>query len=264
MFPKTNLYERNLHRKRHATCSTFAILIYKIFTNLLDLNVRISIHPYTFILFIGLGTTRSITHDDEHIERSTRHTSPEPYVEENDNNDQPENGTSDEDEEDDADSDHSFEDAVQVEDDHDADLNPQAMDTEDDNRRCGSPQAGQKRPRRDSDSDPAQPDKFRKAIKVKNSRGKPKADDWEQDVQEILAKAIIFYEIRLATDGLFPDHMEEVNWAKVAWSDGCYDCDLKIHHNSELIKIVRLLLYRYPILIKHVSSRVVQHIFVVL
>jgi hypothetical protein len=240
------------------------------------------IYPYAFKLIIGLGTSSSITHNDDerstrhtsprpyveendnNDERSTRHTSPGPYVEENDNNDEDvEDGTLDGDEEDEEDEDldchGGFED---VEQDRDADLIP--MDTEDDNgidRRPSSPQAGQKRPRCDSDA--AHRDNFRKAIKVKNSKGRPKADDWETDVQEILAKAIIFYEIRLATDGLFPDHMQEVHWAKIAWSDGCSECDLKIHHNSELIKIVRLLLYLYPILMKHVSSRVVGHIFVV-
>ena len=112
------------------------------------------------------------------------------------------------------------------------------MDIEENNGRPNSPQAGQKRPRRDSDPEQPNIDEYRKAIKVKKSKGKPKADDWELDVREILTKAILFYEIRLAMDGLFPDHMEEVKWAKIAWLDGCSDRDLKIRHNSELIKIV--------------------------
>ena len=124
------------------------------------------------------------------------------------------------------------------------------MDIEGDNGRPSSPQAGQKRPRHDSDSTQPDINKFRKAVKVKNSKGKPKADDWEPDVQEILTVAILSYETRLAIHGLFPDHMEEVMWAKGAWLDGCRNCDLKIHHNSELIKIVRLSLYHYPILIE--------------
>ena len=118
--------------------------------------------------------------------------------------------------------------------DRDADLGP--MDIQEDNEHPVSPQAGQKHPRRDY----VHPNfnGYRKAIKVKNSKGRPKADDWEPDVQEILAKAILFYELRLATEGLFPDHMQEVAWSKVAWLDGCTDCGLKIHHNSEIIKIV--------------------------
>jgi hypothetical protein len=40
-----------------------------------------------------------------------------------------------------------------------------------------SPQAGQKCSRRDSDLNPADIGEYCKAIKVKNSQGKPKADD---------------------------------------------------------------------------------------
>jgi hypothetical protein len=134
--------------------------------------------------------------------------------------------------------DHGFE-ANQNDNNADSDLDMD-MDDDSDNGRPDSPQAGQKRPRRDSDSAPPDINRFREAVKVKNSKGKPKADDWESDVQEILVKAILFYEVRLATDGLFPDHMQEVTWAKLAWLEGCDDCGLKIRHNSELIKIVRL------------------------
>jgi len=103
-----------------------------------------------------------------------------------------------------------------------------------------SPQAGQKRPRCDSNSTQPDVSKYRKAIKVKNSKGKPKADDWESEVQDVLAEAILSYETRLATLGFFPDHMQEVTWAKAAWLDGCRECGVKIHHNTELIKIVWL------------------------
>jgi hypothetical protein len=108
----------------------------------------------------------------------------------------------------------------------------------DDEGRPVLPQAGQKRSRRDSDLNPADVGEYRKAIKVKNSRGKPKADDWEPEVQDVLAEAIEFYEIRLASLGFYPDHMQEVTWAKAAWLDGCRECGVKIHHNTELIKIV--------------------------
>jgi hypothetical protein len=134
---------------------------------------------------------------------------------------------------------------------------------DDDNGRPDSPQAGQKCCRHDSN--PTQPDvdEYIKAIKVKNSRGKPKADDWEQDVQDVLTKAILHYEIRLATLGFFPDHMQEVAWAKAAWMEGCNECGVKICHNMELIKIVCFRLYFYPILIKYISSLAEEHIFVV-
>ena len=102
-----------------------------------------------------------------------------------------------------------------------------------------SPQAGQKRTCHYSDTDQLEAGKYRKAIKAKDSRGKPKVDDWEPEVQDVLAEAIQFYEIKLATQGFFPNHMEEVTWAKAAWLDGCRECNVKIHHNAKLIKIVR-------------------------
>ena len=84
-----------------------------------------------------------------------------------------------------------------------------------------SPQARQKRTRHYSDTDQLEAGEYRKAMKAKDSRGKPKADDWEPEVQDVLAEAIQSYETKLATQGFFPDHMEEVTWAKAAWLDGC-------------------------------------------
>jgi hypothetical protein len=105
--------------------------------------------------------------------------------------------------------------------------------------RCSSQVGlGQKRSRYNSNVDHLGSGGFRKAIKVKSSRGKPKADDWEPDVQGVLAEAILSYETRLVTLGFFPDHMQEVTWAKAAWLDGCEECDVKIYHNTELIKLV--------------------------
>ena len=101
-----------------------------------------------------------------------------------------------------------------------------------------SPQAGQQHTHHDSITDHLESGKYHKAIKVKNSWGKPKADDWEPEVQDVLAEAIQSYETKLATQGFFPDHMEEVTWAKAAWLNGCRECNVKIHHNTELIKIV--------------------------
>ena len=46
-------------------------------------------------------------------------------------------------------------------------------------------------------------------------------DDWEPKVQDVLAEAIQSYEMKLGIQGFFPDHMEEVTWAKAAWLDGC-------------------------------------------
>ena len=202
-----------------------------------DLKVHLSVQKLFILIIIGLDTMNHITHNEDediggHIPLHIDNDWPEDDFDGNPNKD---NGIDDNN-----DMDHGFENNQDdfKDGEHECD-DLDAMDIEVGNRRPDSPQAGQKHPR--CDSDPAQPvtNKFRKAIKMKNSKGKPKADDWEPDVQEILTKAILFYECRLVTEGLFPDHMEEVTWAKVAWLDECDDCGLKIHHNSELIKIVR-------------------------
>ena len=217
--------------------------------SLADLTVRVSVHKHFVLIIVGLGTNTT-RDEDENFERSARHTSP--YIQDDDD-DEPEGdfgyGTPNEDTDRAYNYNNIGDDMVpgleDIEDDADLGLEDVEDDADlglegDDDGRPDSPQAGQKRPRRDSD--PAQPDisKYRKAIKVKNSKGKPKADDWEQEVQDILAEAILRYETRLATLGFFPDHMQEVTWAKAAWLDGCRECGVKIHHNTELIKIVWL------------------------
>jgi hypothetical protein len=174
---------------------------------------------------VGLGVNTTYLDEDENIERGARHTCPS-------DDDEPEGdfgyGTPNDDED------------MDLGIDNIRDGTPGLEDIEDDDNEDVDSQVGQKRPRHDSDS--VQPDisQYRKAIKVKNSKGKPKADDWEQEVQDVLAEAILSYETKLAALGFFPDHMQEVTWAKVAWLDGCRECEVKIHHNTELIKIVWL------------------------
>jgi hypothetical protein len=60
----------------------------------------------------------------------------------------------------------------------------------------------------------------------------------EHEVQDVLAEAIQSYEKKLTTHGFFPDHMEEMTWEKAVWLGGCREYNVKIHHNTELIKIV--------------------------
>ena len=217
--------------------------------SLSDLTVRVSVHKHFVSIIVGLGT--NTTRDkDKNFERSACHTSP--YIQDDDDDDKPEGdfgyGTPNED----TDRAYNYNNMSDdmgpglkdIEDDADLGLEDVEDNADlglegDDDGRPDSPQAGQKRPCRDSDPQP-NISKYRKAIKVKNSKGKPKADDWEQEVQDILAEAILRYETRLAMLGFFPNHMQEVMGAKAAWLDGCRECGVKIHHNMELIKIVWL------------------------
>lgn len=114
--------------------------------------------------------------------------------------------------------------------------NEQEEFDEDDNRdRSQSPHVGQKCPR----SPMCTPDgTTRKAIKVQEGKGKPKAEDWEPAMRDVIPEANLSYQNRLVSETPYPDHMQEMAWAKQAWQDGCRECEVKIHHNGELLKIV--------------------------
>lgn len=110
-----------------------------------------------------------------------------------------------------------------------------------------------KRPRSDNNDS----GEWRAAIKLTNVAGKPAAKHWEREVQDVIAEAIWAYENKLLVNGFFPDHMQEVTWAKAAWLEGCHECSVKIHHNTELIKIVSLFLLCCLMLIKSIVSLLV-------
>ena len=78
----------------------------------------------------------------------------------------------------------------------------------------------------------------RKAVKVKEGKGKPKAEDWEPTVQDVIPEAILSYKNKLVSETPYPDHIQEMVGAKAAWQDGCCKCKVNIHHNSKLLKIV--------------------------
>lgn len=99
-----------------------------------------------------------------------------------------------------------------------------------------SSRTASKRPR--SDDNQSDTGEWRTAIKLTNVAGKPAAKHWEREVQDVLAEAIWVYENKLLVNGFFPDHMQEITWAKAAWVEGCHECGVKIHHNMELIKLV--------------------------
>lgn len=79
---------------------------------------------------------------------------------------------------------------------------------------------------------------FRKAIKVSNGGRGLRAEDWEMPVQDVLRNSYLRYENRLMMVNPYPDPMQEIVWAKASWVEACGDCGLKIHYNTELIKLV--------------------------
>lgn len=76
------------------------------------------------------------------------------------------------------------------------------------------------------------------AVKVVQSKGKPKASDYEQRVQDVLGAAITLYRVDLLKVNCFPDHQTEISLAKYAWSRANVLNKLRIMYNSELLKMV--------------------------
>lgn len=83
-----------------------------------------------------------------------------------------------------------------------------------------------------------------RARKLVKSRGKPKAGDYTDDVQDVLEKAITHFKVDLLRLNPYPDHTQELTWAKTSWAAANKLCDLNIMHNTELIKLVSLLVLR--------------------
>ena len=79
---------------------------------------------------------------------------------------------------------------------------------------------------------------YERARKVVKSKGRPKASDYADDVQDVLDSAITHYKVDLLRFDPYPDRTHEVAWAKTSWGTANRVCDLKIAHNGELIKMV--------------------------
>jgi hypothetical protein len=99
---------------------------------------------------------------------------------------------------------------------------------------------GKKRARSNSDTD--NDSTFKRARKLVKSKGRPKAGDYADDVQDVLDNAITHFKVDLLRFGPYPDRTHELAWAKFGWAAANKACSLKIAHNSELIKMVSLLL----------------------
>jgi hypothetical protein len=70
------------------------------------------------------------------------------------------------------------------------------------------------------------------------SSGRPKASDYAQEVQDVLNTGITYFKVDLLRFDPYPERVDELKWAKASWSMANTDCDLRIAHNTELIKMV--------------------------
>ena len=83
-------------------------------------------------------------------------------------------------------------------------------------------------------------DKYERAKKIAKSKGRPKASDYADDVQEVLDSVIAHYKVDLLRFDSYLDRTHELAWSKTSLSVANKVCDLKIAHNGKLIKMVSL------------------------
>jgi hypothetical protein len=77
-----------------------------------------------------------------------------------------------------------------------------------------------------------------KAQKLYESQGRPKAKDYDDVTQEILAIAITNYCCLICTDTPFPDHSKELQFVTIAWRIAYKKMDVKLEMTPELVKMV--------------------------
>jgi hypothetical protein len=99
---------------------------------------------------------------------------------------------------------------------------------------------GRKRPR--SNSMDGDENRYRRAKKISQSKGRPKASDYSKDVQDVLESAIAHYKADLLRWDPYPDRSNELAWTKASWDSANKECNLKIALDSELMRMVSSLL----------------------
>ncbi|KAI6040961.1 hypothetical protein EDC04DRAFT_2893519 [Pisolithus marmoratus] len=78
-----------------------------------------------------------------------------------------------------------------------------------------------------------------KALVINNmSKGWPKAANYESDVQAILETAIEIYCVILLTENPFPTSVQEVDWAKKAWTLACHHHNTELTHDGGILKLI--------------------------
>jgi len=95
--------------------------------------------------------------------------------------------------------------------------------------------AGQKRARPLDDENDVQ---TTKAHKIYESQGRPKAKDYDDLTQEILAISIAVYRCLICTNTPFPDHAKELEFVRLAWRKACEKIEVKLEMTPELVKMV--------------------------
>ena len=103
---------------------------------------------------------------------------------------------------------------------------------------CATPPPNGRKRARSNSMNADNNNEYERARKVVKSKGRPKASDYMDDVQDVLNSAITHYKVDLLHFDPYLDCTHKLAWAKTSWGMFNKVCDLKIAHNSELVKMV--------------------------
>ena len=73
---------------------------------------------------------------------------------------------------------------------------------------------------------------YEMAKKIARSKGRPKASDYAEDMQEVLDSAISHYKVDLLRWNPYLDRTQELSWSKASWDSANKLCGVKITPNG--------------------------------
>ncbi|KAG2138322.1 hypothetical protein DEU56DRAFT_736455 [Suillus clintonianus] len=94
-----------------------------------------------------------------------------------------------------------------------------------------------KRARHENQSSPHPRDQ-RLPRKVRDSKGRVAAHDYEDAVQQLIKHAIGDFRSRLASVDAYPDRVTQVSWAKDAWKEACEYHETEMAFNNDIIQMI--------------------------
>ncbi|KAG1852580.1 hypothetical protein C8R48DRAFT_777403 [Suillus tomentosus] len=74
--------------------------------------------------------------------------------------------------------------------------------------------------------------------KVRDSKGRVAAHDYEDAVQQLIKYVIGDFRSRLASDYAYPDRVTQVSWAKEAWKEACKYHETDMAFNNDIIQMI--------------------------
>jgi hypothetical protein len=77
------------------------------------------------------------------------------------------------------------------------------------------------------------------AQRTNTSTGRPKAKDFDDVTQELIALTITFYRCYASSENGFPDHAQELKFVADAWRAACQRLNLEMEITPTISKLVR-------------------------